>query len=336
MQIHSNYSLKAHNTFGIEAKAEKFVAIKQLADLREALALSIKPVYLLGGGSNLLLTQNLKGLVIKNEIKGKAIVRRFKKSVYVEVGAGENWHEFVMWCIEKDLGGVENLSLIPGTVGAAPIQNIGAYGVELMDCFHALEALNLETGKLQRFRKKDCQFAYRESIFKKDLKGKYCITKVWLKLSIGMHKIRTKYGAILKELEQQNIVKPNIRDVSEAVIQIRSTKLPDPAKLGNSGSFFKNPVIPQQQFTALQKRFPAIIFYQLSDQQVKIPAGWLIEQCGWKGKKVGQTGAHRNQALVLVNYGKATGQEVLQLAKDIQQSVLEKFGVQLNREVNAW
>ena len=277
----------------------------------------------------------MDGLLLKNEIKGKEIIRRFKKSVYVKVGGGENWHAFVLWCIGQGLGGIENLSLIPGTVGASPIQNIGAYGVELQDVFHQLEAIELATGKTKIFKKKDCHFGYRNSVFKQRIKGKYCITYVWFKLSTE-HQINLAYGAIRDTLASAKIKKPSIRDISNAVIKIRSSKLPDPAKLGNSGSFFKNPEISKRAFNTLQKQFPHIVFYDLPNGKVKVPAGWLIEQCGWKGKKVGNTGAHAKQALVLVNYGNAKGTEIFRLAQKIQKSVKEKFNIQLEMEVNVW
>ncbi|MEM9823992.1 MAG: UDP-N-acetylmuramate dehydrogenase [Bacteroidota bacterium] len=336
MQIKTNVSLQPFNTFGIAAQAAHFVKINSVAELQRIVQQPVRPIYLLGGGSNLLLTKTVDGLVIKNNILGKHIVRRFKKSVYVKVGAGENWHDFVMWCIEQNLGGVENLSLIPGTVGAAPIQNIGAYGVELVERFHQLEAVDLADGKVHRFRKKDCQFAYRDSIFKNKWKGRFGITGVWFKLSTQAHDIRTAYGAIRQELEKQQIKDPSIRQVSDAVIRIRQSKLPDPAILGNSGSFFKNPVISTRQFVSLQRQFSHLVFYDLGDGKYKIPAGWLIEQCGWKGKKIGRTGTHEKQALVLVNHGGATGKEIYQLAQAIQYSVKEKYNIQLDMEVNVW
>lgn len=333
MQLQSNFSLKKYNTFGIDAKAAHFVAVKSEEAFREALQLKIKPKFILGGGSNLLLTQDYPGLVIKNEILGIEIVRTFKNTVHVAVGGGENWHKLVLWCIDKGLGGVENMSLIPGTVGAAPIQNIGAYGAELKDVFLKLEALDTRTGHKKIFRLKDCHFGYRDSIFKRKLKGKIAITKVYLRLS-KHPKVNTAYGAIREILDQRGIHRPGIREVSEAVIHIRQSKLPDPAKLGNSGSFFKNPEIGKRQFQALQKEYPAVPHYPLPSGKIKIPAGWLIEQCGWKGKKVGKTGAHARQALVLVNYGGATGKEIYTLAQKIIKSVDQRFGITLNPEVN--
>lgn len=334
MVILKNYSLKPYNTFGLEVLATNLIRVRSGKALREALQLNLQPLFILGGGSNVLLTKKVDGLVLKNEIKGIKIKKESNKSVTIAVGGGENWHELVLWSVQKGFGGLENLSLIPGTVGAAPIQNIGAYGVELSSIFKKLEAIDLSTGKKQVFKKKDCQFGYRESIFKKALKGKYFITKVYLKLSKKNHQLNTSYGAIQDRLQTKGIQHPNIKDISDIVIAIRSEKLPDPATLGNSGSFFKNPEIPQEQFRTLQQAFPDIIHYDLPDNKVKIPAGWLIEQCGWKGKKVGNTGAYSKQALVLVNYGGATGEEVKNLAFQIMDSVKQKFGIALNPEVN--
>ncbi|HFB99818.1 MAG TPA: UDP-N-acetylmuramate dehydrogenase [Phaeodactylibacter sp.] len=333
MQIQKNKSLQSLNTFGIEAKAESFVEVHSVKELQGVLKENNASIFVLGGGSNLLLTKDIKGLVIHNNIKGRKIEREFKHVAYVSAGGGENWHQFVLWTIEKGLGGIENLSLIPGRVGASPIQNIGAYGVELKDVFHRLEAVELATGELRVFRKKDCAFGYRESIFKKKYKGKFCITKVVLKLS-KRPKINLTYGAIAQTLALQNIKNPTIKEVSNAVIQIRSSKLPDPAELGNSGSFFKNPEISKRQFRSLQKAFPHIVFYPLKNEKIKIPAGWLIEQCGWKGKRIGNTGCHAQQALVLVNYGNATGKEIQTLALKIMDSVKTKFGIELKMEVN--
>jgi len=334
--IHTNFSLQAYNTFGLPAIASRLVKIKELSQLQTFLSENKAPYFILGGGSNMLLTKDIKKTVLKNEIQGIEITRRFKNCVYVAIGGGMNWHELVLWTIKKKLGGIENLSLIPGTVGASPIQNIGAYGVELKDVFYKLQAVNLRTGKVKYFFKKDCQFGYRESVFKKELKGEYFITKVWLKLNkVSAHQLNIKYGAIQNTLQEMGVKKkPTIKNISDAVIAIRSSKLPDPAKLGNSGSFFKNPEISKNKFKKLQKQFPNIVFYDLPNGKIKVPAGWLIEQCGWKGKRIGNTGAHAKQALVLVNYGNATGQEVKALAFKIIDSVKDKFGIKLNAEVN--
>ena len=333
MQIEKNISLQPYNTFGIHVKAAEFLAVSSEKDLSSFFSKNKKPVFILGGGSNLLLTKNVKSIVVKNNIKGIKVEREFQHSAYVSAGGGEDWHQFVLWCIKKGLGGIENLSLIPGTVGASPIQNIGAYGVELKDVFHKLEAVEIATGEKFIFRKKDCAFGYRDSIFKKKLKGKFCITRVWLKLS-KRHQLKISYGAIRQTLAEMKIKKPTIKNISKAVIKIRSSKLPDPNELGNSGSFFKNPEISQRQFKALQKKFPNIVFYPLENGKVKLPAGWLIEQCGWKGKRVGNTGAHAKQALVLVNYGGATGTQVKKLAYRIIDSVKKKFEIELSAEVN--
>jgi len=331
-----NFSLKNYNTFGIDVLATSFIAVHSVEELQQILLENDrrKEVMILGGGSNMLLTKDLDRLVIHNQIKGFEIVAEEKDSVMVAVGGGENWHEFVLECVSKDLGGVENLSLIPRTVGASPIQNIGAYGVELKDVFERLEAVNLSTGKVEIFDKSACQFGYRDSVFKHDLKGKYCITKVYFRLTKQDHQVNNSYGAIAQVLASKNINGPSIKDISNAVIEIRQSKLPDPKVLGNSGSFFKNPEIPLTQFEALEKHFPKIVHYPLPNGKVKVPAGWLIEQCGWKGKRIGNTGAYEKQALVLVNYGNATGEEVFQLAKEIAASVMRKFGVKIIPEVN--
>lgn len=317
----------------MDAKAENFVSVRSEEDLLAALELPMEPKMILGGGSNLLLTQDLPGLVIKNDLPGKTMVREYQNTVHVAAGGGENWHQFVLWCIENGWGGIENLSLIPGTVGAAPIQNIGAYGVELKDVFLRLEAFDLKTGKKKIFRAADCRFGYRDSVFKKKWKGKYLISKVFFRLQ-KKAKPQTSYGAIQAILAERGIKKPSIQDISQAVIHIRQSKLPDPATLGNSGSFFKNPEISKRAFQQLQRQYPNAPHYVLANGKVKVPAGWLIEQCGWKGKRVGNTGAHARQALVLVNYGGATGKEVFALAQQIIKSVEQKFAIALHPEVN--
>ena len=270
---------------------------------------------------------------MKNDITGKEIIDQDDHSCLIEIGAGENWHDFVLWAIEEGLGGIENLSLIPGTVGAAPIQNIGAYGVEIKETFDSLTAYFLETGEKRIFTKEDCNFGYRDSVFKGVLKGKVIITKVRLRLTKSDHKINTSYGAISKTLEEWKIPDPDIRDVSKAVIAIRQSKLPDPAELGNSGSFFKNPEITKHHFSNLKEAFPHIVSYDMPSGLIKVPAGWLIEQCGWKGKVVGNVGCYEKQALVIVNYGGADPQEIVDLSKEIQKSVEGKFGISLEQEV---
>jgi UDP-N-acetylmuramate dehydrogenase len=334
MTIQQHVSLLPYNTFGIDVQAEYFVAVATLAELKAALRLGIQPVMVLGGGSNVLLTRNVPGLVIKNNIQEIKVVRSFNHKVWVEVGGGVGWHDFVQWAVQHNLGGVENMSLIPGTVGAAPVQNIGAYGVELKDVFVRLRAVALATGKERSFSHAECQFGYRDSIFKKDAKGKYCITSVVFSLSRHQHKLNISYGDIRKTLETNGVTQPSIADVSKAVVDIRSSKLPDPARIGNSGSFFKNPETSRAVLERLQKTHPQAPFYDLPNGRVKIPAGWLIEQCGWKGKRVGNTGSYEKQALVLVNYGGATGAEVKNLAEAIIQSVKTQFDIDLEAEVN--
>jgi UDP-N-acetylmuramate dehydrogenase len=336
MKILQNVSLLPYNTFGLDVKAENFAEVSSVADLRASLSTGIQPVFLLGGGSNVLFTQDVQGLVLKNKLRGIQVIREFKNKVWVEVGGGEVWHEFVLWAVAKDYGGLENLSLIPGTVGASPIQNIGAYGVELKDVFVRLKALNLTTGKLRSFNHTACQFGYRDSIFKRQEKGKWCITSVVFSLRKSPHRLNISYGDISKTLESSGITKPGIDDISRAVVQIRTSKLPDQAKIGNCGSFFKNPETERAVLDQILETYPQAPHYCLPDGRVKIPAGWLIEQCGWKGKRVGNTGCYERQALVLVNHGGATGEEVKNLAKTIVESVVEKFGVRLEAEVNFW
>jgi UDP-N-acetylmuramate dehydrogenase len=336
MIVYQNVSLLPYNTFGLDVKAENFAEVSSVADLRASLSTGIQPVFLLGGGSNVLFTQDVQGLVLKNKLRGIQVIREFKNKVWVEVGGGEVWHEFVLWAVANDYGGLENLSLIPGTVGASPIQNIGAYGVELKDVFVRLKALNLTTGKLRSFHHTACQFGYRDSIFKRQEKGKWCITSVVFSLRKSPHRLNISYGDISKTLESSGITKPGIDDISRAVVQIRTSKLPDPAKIGNCGSFFKNPETERAVLDQILETYPQAPHYRLPDGRVKIPAGWLIEQCGWKGKRVGNTGCYERQALVLVNHGGATGEEVKNLAKTIVESVVEKFGVRLEAEVNFW
>lgn len=333
--LQRNTLLKTHNTFGINASASFFARFKSEEELLVLLKENKNhELFILGGGSNILFTKNFEGLVLKNEIKGFNILQESDKSVLVEAGAGMNWHEFVLKCLDFNFGGVENLSLIPGNVGASPMQNIGAYGVEIKDVFEYLDAIHIKTGTLKRFTNKDCAFGYRESIFKNKVKGEYIISRVGFRLT-KEHVINTSYGAINKELENQNILNPNIKDVSNAVIAIRKSKLPDPNKIGNAGSFFKNPIIPLATLTVLQEKYPSVPNYPAGAESVKLAAGWLIEQAGWKGKTFNESyGVHKNQALVLVNYGNATGNEILNLSNLIINDVKEKFGVQLEREVN--
>jgi len=330
-----NISLKSYNTFGIEASAESFVSVTSLVQLKNIISKN-KDVFILSGGSNILLTKIISIPVVHINLKGIEILKIPNQNlVHIKVQAGENWHEFVLWCIANDFGGVENLSFIPGNVGTSPMQNIGAYGVEIKDVFLNLEALEIATGKIRIFDKEDCNFGYRESVFKNIEKGKYIIINVTFQLTKSQHALNTSYGAIQEELEKKY---PNknltIKDVSDAVIAIRKNKLPDPKDIGNSGSFFKNPVISIVQFKDLESKYAKIPHYPISEKLIKIPAGWLVEKCGFKGKRDGDAGVHKNQALVLVNYGKASGKEILNLAKNIQQTVLNKFEIELEMEVN--
>ncbi|MDG2369765.1 MAG: UDP-N-acetylmuramate dehydrogenase [Flavobacteriales bacterium] len=332
-----NKSLLKYNTFGIDVDAKYFASftsfdeLKRLAVTKEFLN---ENLLVLGGGSNLLLTKNVDALVLKNDILGIQVLKENKSTIDISVGAGENWHEFVMFCVNNNYGGLENLSLIPGNVGAAPMQNIGAYGSEIKDTFLYLEAFNIGKLQLEKFNNKDCQFGYRESIFKKELKNKFIILNVVFRLNKTPHQLNTNYGDILKEIELFNIKNPTIKDVSNAVIRIRARKLPDPKKIGNSGSFFKNPIISKNEFLKLEVKYPEIAHYVISENQVKIAAGWLIEKAGWKGKTINNFGVHKNQALVLVNYGGADGSEIHKLSNEIIADINLKFNIQLEKEVN--
>lgn len=335
MAVIENFSLKNLNTFGVEANARWYTDINSEDDLNSLFTdaqWKDQPVLILGGGSNMLFTKDFQGLVIHMNIPG---LKHESKDgeVFVSAGAGVVWNDLVNYCVQHDFAGIENLSLIPGSVGASPIQNIGAYGVELQDIFHSCRAFEISTGSFRTFYKADCHFSYRDSVFKSTLKGLYIITEVTLKLS-KIFRPNIKYGAISQELESRGISTPSIRDISSAVSHIRVSKLPDPATIGNAGSFFKNPVIPVTKFIQLQSNFPDIIYFPSTEGFVKLSAGWLIEQCGWKGRMVGNTGTWKNQALVLVNHGKATGNEIFKLSDDIIISVLNKFGIELHREVN--
>lgn len=335
MQIQSNFSLKSFNTFGIEAKAKNFVAVHSLDELKTVLVEhAAEPKFILGGGSNMLLTQDIDALVIHIDLKGKRILKEDDDFVWVESMAGENWHEFVLWTIDQNFGGLENMSLIPGNVGTTPVQNIGAYGTEIKDTFVSCDAMKIDDQTMRTFSKEDCRFGYRESIFKQEAKNQYIITSVVFKLTKRNHKINTSYGDITKELALQNVTVPTLKDVSNAVIAIRQSKLPDPKILGNSGSFFKNPVISRSHFEKVQAQFPEIKFFEVSPTEVKVPAGWLIEQAGYKGFRKGDAGVHKNQALVLVNYGSATGQDILALSREVQQAVFDKYSIAIEAEVN--
>ncbi|GAA4886156.1 UDP-N-acetylmuramate dehydrogenase [Flaviramulus aquimarinus] len=335
MQIKKNISLKPFNTFGIDAKAKFFVSVESIDCLKQVLSLQDYPDKLiLGGGSNMLLTKDFDGLVIHINLKGIDLLLENEDFVFVKAHAGENWHDFVLWCIDNDFGGVENLSLIPGNVGTAPIQNIGAYGVELKDTFESCEAISLKTNILQSFTKTDCNFGYRNSIFKQYAKGQFIITSVVFKLTKRNHKLNINYGTIASQLEFMQITNATIQDISKAVIAIRESKLPNPKEIGNSGSFFKNPVISKTHFNKLTKNFKDIPSYPVSDNDVKVPAGWLIEKAGFKGKRFGDYGVHKNQALVLVNYGNAKGSDILKLSKLIQKTIQRLFGISIEAEVN--
>lgn len=337
MLIRENISLKPLNTFGMDVQARWFAELnskEQLAELFGSTEWKDKPRFILGGGSNILFTKDVDALVVRNELKGIEVVKEDADFVYVRSGAGEVWHEFVLDCIRNNRAGVENLSLIPGSVGAGPMQNIGAYGVELKDVFHELEAYHLAEGFTRTFSADECKFGYRESVFKHELKNQFFITSVTFRLK-KKPVLNTSYGAIEKELEAMGVKELSIAAISQAVINIRSSKLPDPAKIGNAGSFFKNPVVSAEKHAQLKKDFPEIVSYP-SGADFKLAAGWMIEKCEWKGKRFGDAGVHKDQALVLVNYGNAKGNEIYDLSTRVLESVMEKFGVQLEREVNVW
>jgi len=334
--VMSDVDLQPYNTLQVSATASSFAEItssEQLQDILRHPQTSNQPVLVLGGGSNILFADDFDGLVLHVEIEGKKVFKETDKHVWLKIGAGENWHQAVRYCVEQGWGGIENLSLIPGTVGAAPIQNIGAYGVELEEVFEWLQAVAIETGEVRRFDHDDCRFGYRDSIFKNKLKGKYLVTQVALKLS-KKPDLNTSYGAIQSELEKRAISNPTIKDISDIVIDIRKSKLPNPETLGNAGSFFKNPVVDNKVYDRIKEDYPGAPGYPMAEGQIKVPAGWLIEEAGWKGKVIGNTGTYKQQALVIVNHGGATGQEILMLAERIQTSVADQFGIELVPEVN--
>ncbi len=321
---------------GLKALARFFAEIHSISDLRDALQFATEKnleLLILGGGSNILFVSDFDGIVVLNGIKGIQTISEDNNEITLKIGAGENWHQLVLGCVEKGYGGIENLSLIPGTVGAAPIQNIGAYGVELVDVFECLEAYDIEHKELKTFTRKECAFGYRDSIFKKQLKGKVVITSVTLRLS-KKPELNFSYSSLSERLREKEITEPTIKDISDTVIEVRQSKLPDPDEIGNTGSFFKNPVISVYQFDELKSSHPELPGYPVSERQVKVPAGWLIEQAGWKGKREGDAGVHSKQALVLVNHGNASGEEIWKLAKRIERDVLEKYGIKLISEVN--
>ena len=335
--LQQNVSLFPYNTFGMDVQAQWWLGIEDPIDLIAFLAdndfQTMPPILTIGGGSNLLFIKDFEGLVLKNNVLGKEVVQEDEQYVYLRIGGGENWHSLVEYCIAQNWGGIENLSLIPGCVGAAPIQNIGAYGVELEQVFHSLEAIHLLTANQHLFDHAACQFGYRDSIFKREAKGLFFISHVTLRLTKNPQ-LQTSYGMIKAELGKLNLDNPTIADVSQVICAIRQQKLPDPKKIGNAGSFFKNPVISAAQFSLLQAQYPAIPHYPQAAGTIKIPAAWLIQQAGWKGKRLGNYGVHPNQALVLVNYGGASGQALYELSSQILQSVHVHFSITLEREVN--
>lgn len=338
VKIENNFSLKPFNTFGVSVNAKHWTEVNNediFRQLMESKIFESHQKLIIGGGSNLLFTKNFDGLVIKNNIKGIELVAENDDFVYVQAGAGEVWHEFVLFCIKNNWSGLENLSLIPGNVGASPMQNIGAYGMEIKDVFHELEAMDIKTGEIHYFNNAACEFGYRESVFKKQFKNRYIITRVTFRLN-KVPKYNISYGAIEQELEKMGVKDLSIKAVSDAVIRIRTSKLPDPKVLGNAGSFFKNPVVDAKLFDKIKQNYPNVVGYPSANGQVKLAAGWLIEQAGWKGKVIGNCGVHHLQALVLVNHGGATGLEVYNLSSEILQSIEEKFGVLLEREVNIY
>jgi len=335
--ILNNYSLKNHNTFGIAVKAKYFSTFDSVLELKEILKTSLhqeEKFFILGSGSNILLTQDFDGFILHNKIEGICILEDNENNILVEVGGGVIWHDFVMWSVSQELSGVENLALIPGTVGASPIQNIGAYGMEVKDSITKVHTLEIKNKEVKIFSNKDCEFSYRNSTFKKEEEEvkKFIITKVEFKLS-KQPLNKTTYGAIEDELKHLNL-EARPATIAEAVINIRSRKLPDPKVLGNSGSFFKNPIIETTEFEALKKEFPNMVGYTISSSQTKIAAGWLIDNAGLKGYRKADAGVHKNQALVLVNYGNASGTEIINLAKEIQQKVKEKYGISIKPEVS--
>lgn len=331
-RVEENFDLTDYNTMGVSSKAAFFADVNSIEELQESIKFSKEKnldILVIGGGSNILFISDFEGLVIHNSLRGK----EFLSEDEIKVSAGENWHEFVLFCVENGLGGIENLSLIPGLVGAAPIQNIGAYGVELQDVFVSLEALMISTGELRTFTKEECNFGYRDSIFKNELKGKAIITSVTFRLSKIMG-VNTSYKALIDTLAEKGISEPTLKDISETVIEIRKSKLPDPSKIGNTGSFFKNPVISIDHFNKLKADYPELPSYPVTENQVKVPAGWLIDKEGWKGRRIGDAGVHDKQALVLVNHGSATGEEIWNLATEIRLSISKKFNIMLTPEVN--
>ncbi|MEJ6754981.1 MAG: UDP-N-acetylmuramate dehydrogenase [Flavobacteriales bacterium] len=336
MNVIENYPLIKLNTFGIDVKAKYFTSINtvnELIEIKKSEKFKDHELLILGGGSNILFTKDFNGLVILNNIKGKEIVDQNDDSIILKIGAGENWHELVMYCVDNGWGGIENLSLIPGNTGTAPMQNIGAYGVEIKETFVELEALEISSGKIVKFSNSECEFGYRESVFKNKMKNKYIILNITLELNKNPI-LNINYGDVKAILETKKIETPTIKDVSNAIISIRQRKLPDPKKIGNSGSFFKNPIIDINLLKLIEGKYPNVVSYKINENKFKIAAGWMIEKAGWKGKKFNNFGVHENQALVLVNYGLANGKEIFNLSEKIILDIKEKFGITLEREVN--
>ena len=336
MNIIENYPLLKLNTFGVDVKAKYFTSINTINELIELTKTNLfkdLELLILGGGSNILFTKDFDGLVILNNVKGKEIIDQNQQSIFLKIGAGENWHELVMYCVDNGWGGIENLSLIPGNTGTAPMQNIGAYGVEIKETFIELEALEISSGKIVKFNNSDCEFGYRESVFKNKMKNQYIILNITLELKKNPV-LNINYGDVKAILESQNIKNPGIKEVSNAIISIRQSKLPDPKKIGNSGSFFKNPIASLNQLELIKKKYPNVVNYEINENEFKIAAGWLIERAGWKGKKFNNYGVHEKQALVLVNYGLANGMEIFELSEKIILDIKDKFGITLEREVN--
>ena len=336
MNIIENYPLLKLNTFGIDVKGKYFVSINtvnELIELTKTKVFKDLRLLILGGGSNILFTKDFDGLVILNNIKGKEIIDQTQQSIFLKIGAGENWHELVMYTVDNGWGGIENLSLIPGNTGTAPMQNIGAYGVEIKETFVELEALEISSGKIIKFNNSDCEFGYRESVFKNKIKNQYIILNITLELKKNPV-LNINYGDVKAILESQNIKNPAIKEVSNAIISIRQSKLPDPKKIGNSGSFFKNPIVSLNQLEFIKKKYPNVVNYEINENEFKIAAGWMIEKAGWKGRKFNNYGVHEKQALVLVNYGLANGMEIFNLSEEIILDIKDKFGITLEREVN--
>lgn len=334
--VKTDVDLTPYNTLNISAKARYFASVESESQLKQILQHPKSEglqILVLGGGSNVLFVNDFDGLVLHIGIKGREVIKETDEDIWLKIGAGENWHQIVRYCVNNGWGGIENLSLIPGTVGAAPIQNIGAYGVELEEVFEWLEAVDIEGRETRRYEKQHCEFGYRDSIFKGELKGVVIVTSVVLKLS-KKPELNTSYGAIQSELDKRNIKQPTIRDISDIVIDIRNSKLPNPDSLGNAGSFFKNPIVKEEVYERIKEKYPEAPGYDMGNQKTKVPAGWLIEEAGWKGKVVGNTGTYKQQALVIVNHGDATGREIMDLADRIKTTVKEQFGIDLVPEVN--